>query len=80
MSGERPSRKLLALFGVSLLLAGGYYGRSLLGGGAGGEPELDPWAGATSYTTEPPAVAEDPGAWVLPAQPRNPFQAVPLSP
>jgi len=79
-SGERPSSKLLVLLGLSLLLAGGYYGRALLGGDQGGGPEPDPWAGVTSYTTEPPATTEDPVAWVVPEQPRNPFQAVPLGP
>lgn len=78
-SRERPSSKLLALLGVSLLLAGGYYGRALLGGGASDQPEPDPWTEAT-YDTVQPATTDDPGVWVAPPQPRNPFQAVPLSP
>ncbi|MDH4365350.1 MAG: hypothetical protein OEY70_14850 [Acidimicrobiia bacterium] len=81
MSDDGPSRKLLILLGLSVLLAGGYYGRALIGGGGeGGEPGPDPSIGAVSYTTEAPAGTQDPVAWVLPEQPRNPFQAVPLGP
>lgn len=81
MSDDRPSRKLLILLGLSVVLAGGYYGRALLGGGGeGGEPQADPSLAAVSYTTEPPTGTEEPVAWVLPEQPRNPFQAVPLTP
>ena len=44
------------------------------------EPEPDLVNEAVLFTTEPPAGTDDPGAWVPPAQPRNPFQAVPLAP
>ncbi|MEZ5411993.1 MAG: hypothetical protein R2761_28415 [Acidimicrobiales bacterium] len=80
MSDGGPSRKLLILLGLSILLAAGYYGRALLGGGSGGEPLPDPSLDVVSYTTEPPAGTDDAVAWALPEQPRNPFQAVPLGP
>lgn len=80
MTGERPSKKLLIVLGLCVLLAGGVYGRMLFGGGQAGGPEPDLVNEAVPYTTEPPAGTDDPGAWVPPDQPRNPFQAVPLAP
>lgn len=79
MTTERPSNKLLILLGLCVLLAGGVYGRALLGGnGNPQEPDLIPES--LAYTTEPAAETGDPLAWTLPDQPRDPFQAVPLSP
>lgn len=80
MTDERPSKKLLIVLGLSVLLAGGVYGRTLLGGGAGEEPVPDMVPGAVDPTAESAVATADPGAWVLPDQPRNPFAAVPLAP
>ncbi len=80
MTGERPSKKLLIMLGLCVLLAGGVYGRMLFRGGEASEPEPDLVTGAVPYTTEPTVGTGDPGAWVLPDQPRDPFQAVPLGP
>ncbi len=80
MTGEPPSSKLLIVLGLCVLLAGGVYGRMLFGGEGAAEPEPDVVPMSGTYTTEPPAGTGDSEAWVLPEQPRDPFQAVPLGP
>lgn len=79
MTSERPSTKLLVLLGLCVVLAGGVYGRSLLGGD-GTRPEPDPIPESLAFTTEPVVGTVDPVPWTLPDQPRDPFQAVPLGP